>query len=220
MPDRIRLRGVTKRYGAVTALEDVDLTVRPGEFHCVVGPNGSGKTTLFALALGLTRPTAGTVDRPSGTVGCSFQRPTCYPDLTVAENLRVFARLSGCPDEAWRRSVVERFGLDRVGDRLAGDLSGGWQQQLDLALAFVKRPTVALLDEPFGDLDDVSKRRLRAFLAEYCDEDRTVVAATHHVDAFEPVVDRLTVFDRGRIQYDGPVGSDESARDLYLSVVE
>jgi len=218
--DPIRFEGVSKSYGDVQALESVDLTVQPGEVHCLVGPNGSGKTTLLDLLLGLTRPTRGTVTVPSVPIGCSFQSPTFYPGLTVTENLDVFARLSGCPDAQWRERLLDVFGLDRVSGQVAGTLSGGWQKKLDLSLGFLKRPTYLLLDEPFGDLDDASKRQLLAFLETYCADDRTVLVVTHHLRRFEGFVDRLTVFDNGTIRYDGPVDADETAHDRYLQALD
>ncbi|MBX0288195.1 ABC transporter ATP-binding protein [Halomicroarcula sp. F28] len=219
MSEPIRFDGVNKSYGDVVALEDVDLELQPGEVHCLVGPNGSGKTTLLDLLLGLTRPTSGTVTVPDVPIGCSFQSPTFYPGLTVTENLDVFARLSGCPDDAWRERLLDVFGLDRVAGQLAGTLSGGWQKKLDLALGFLKRPTYLLLDEPFSELDDASKRRLLDFLADFCTEDRTVLVVTHHVGRFEAIVDRLTVFEDGQVRYDGAVGHDENAHDRYLDVL-
>lgn len=219
MPEPIRFRGVEKRYGSVTALADVDLTVEPGEFHCVVGPNGSGKTTLFALALGLVGPTSGTVERPAGGVGGSFQRPTFYPDLTAGENLRVWGMMAGA-DPAWRESLVDRLDLGRVDHRLAGDLSRGWQRRLEIALGLLKQPTYALMDEPLSGLDAPAKRHLRSYLADYVGPERSVVVATHTVDAFDPVVDRLTVLDRGRVQYHGPVDGETTASARYLAVFD
>lgn len=219
MTEPIRFDGVSKSYGDVVALSGVDLELRPGEVHCLVGPNGSGKTTLLDLLLGLTRPTSGTVTVPDVPLGCSFQSPTFYPGLTVTENLDVFARLSGCPNGDWRERLLDVFGLDSVAGQLAGTLSGGWQKKLDLALGFLKRPAYLLLDEPFSELDDASKRRLLDFLEVFCTDDRSVLVVTHHVRRFEDIVDRLTVFDGGQVRYDGAVGPDENAHDRYLDVL-
>ena len=219
MTEPIRFEGVSKSYGDVVALSDVDLELRPGEVHCLVGPNGSGKTTLLDLLLGLTRPTSGTVTVPDVPLGCSFQSPTFYPGLTVTENPDAFAWLSGCPDEAWRERLLDVFGLDRVAMQLAGTLSGGWQKKLDLALGFLKRPDYLLLDEPFSELDDASKRRLLEFLEGFCTDDRSVLVVTHHVRRFEAIVDRLTVFDGGQVRYDGAVGPNELAHDRYLDTL-
>jgi len=218
--DPIRFEDVSKRYGDVTALSAVDLTVEPGQVHCLVGPNGSGKTTLLDLLLGLTRPTSGSITVPDVPMGCSFQSPTFYPGLSVRENLDVFARLSGCPGEAWRERLVDVFDLDHVGGQLAGTLSGGWQKKLDLTLGLLNRPTYLLLDEPFGDLDDVAQRRLQGFLTDYCDADRTILVVTHRVSAFEAIVDRLTVFDDGEIRYDGAIGPATTAHEQYMSSLE
>jgi ABC-2 type transport system ATP-binding protein len=217
--DPIHLVDVSKRYGDVTALDSVNLTVEPGEVHCLVGPNGSGKTTLLDLLLGLTRPTSGTVTVPDVPVGCSFQSPTFYPGLSVRENLDVFARLSGCPGEGWRAALVDVFDLGHVEDQLAGTLSGGWQKKLDLALGLLKRPTYLLLDEPFSDLDDVAQHRLRTLLTDYCDDDRTILVVTHRVSAFEDIVDRLTVFESGEIRYDGPLDGETTAREQYMTTL-
>src|SRR6056297_3607094 len=112
MPE-IRLDGVSKRYDGVAALDGVDLRVAPGRLHAVVGPNGSGKSTLFSLVLGLARPSAGTVHRPDERVGCSFQTPSVYPDLSVDENLRTFAAMGDAGDE-WVGTLRRDLGLDGV----------------------------------------------------------------------------------------------------------
>jgi len=196
----IDLTGVRKEYGDVVAVADLDLTVEGSGLHCLVGPNGSGKTTLFRLLLGLVRPTAGSVS-VSGTVGAGFQRPNVYPDLTVRENLAVFAGMVGAPGGGWPDRVVEELGLKRALDRPAGDLSGGDTRKLDLALALLKRPDHLLLDEPLAALDDVSKTRLLDFLDAYSEE-AAVLVSTHRVEAVGPYADRLTVLDEGDLLFD------------------
>jgi len=214
---------VRKVYGDVVALEDVSLTIRDGEFHCLVGPNGSGKTTLLRMLLGLARPSAGSISEPDGVLGCGFQTPNFYPDLTVRENLSVFASLVGGSRE-WRETLLDELRLRRAADRVAADLSGGFARKLDLALALLKRPDYLLLDEPLGALDDVSPKRLLAFLGNYCDDTTTVLVSTHHVAAFEPYTDRLTVMDEGRVVFDrdcGEIDLDgyDSLQAFYVDVV-
>lgn len=219
---RIQLTDVTKTYGDTTALNEVSLTIPPGEFHCLVGPNGSGKTTLFNILLGLTRPTTGDVTVPAEEVNCGFQQPRHYPSLTVAENLRVFADLTGCPSTDWRETVISGLGLDRVRDRRAGDLSGGYAKALDLALALVNRPRFLLLDEPLADLDDATKIELLSFLDTYCTDNRTVFVSTHNVEVFADVVTRLTILDRGDIVFDDvPAAFDgeDSLQQMYVEMV-
>lgn len=212
----LELDGVTKSYGDTTALSGVDLSVRPGTFHCLVGPNGSGKTTLFRIVLGLTNPSAGEVSRPEGGVGCGFQRANFYRDLTVAENLSVFGALVGAEDGTWRERLVETLRLERVLDRRAGDLSGGFAKKLDLALALLDRPAVVVLDEPLGDLDDVSKANLLEFLASYRDAGNAVVVSTHHLTDFEPYLDRLTLLYDGDVALDAPRAAVDADGDATL----
>jgi ABC-2 type transport system ATP-binding protein len=214
-----RAADVTKRYGSVTALSGVSLTVSPGRLHGLVGPNGSGKTTLFHVLSGLTRPTDGRVVRPEASVGVGFQTPRFYPDLTVRENLRVFRSFAADPPPAdWTETLLSELRLDPAAHRLAADLSGGFRTKLDLALAMVKRPTFLLLDEPLADVDDHSRRRIVSFLAGYPGEDRCVVVSTHTLEAFADALDRVTVLVDGRVEFDGP--SEDDALAQYRAALE
>ena len=200
------VEAASKRYGDVTALSAVSVTVAPGQFHGLVGPNGSGKTTLFHLLSGLARPTDGRIDRPDAAVGVGFQRPRFYPDLTVRENLSVFRSFAADPPPTdWTETLLEALRLGPAAHRKAGDLSGGFRTKLDLALAMIKRPRYLLLDEPLTDVDDFSRRRIVAFLADYPGEKRSVVVSTHNVEAFADAFDRLTVLADGTVAFDGPV---------------
>jgi ABC-2 type transport system ATP-binding protein len=215
----IRLEGVVRRYDGVTALAGVDLRIEAGDLHALVGPNGSGKSTLLALVLGLDRPTAGTIARPDGRIGCGFQTPSVYPDLTVDENLRVFAAMGEAGDD-WLAEVRSGLELDGVRDRVAAALSGGYQRLLDVALAFVRRPAFVLLDEPLDELDDAARDRVVRFVADYCEGDRTVVVSTHHLDAFGPSLDRLTVLADGDVRFDERVDGTDDYRAIYRDLVE
>lgn len=196
----ILVEDLTRHFGTVTAVRGVDLRVDDG-FHALVGPNGSGKTTLLRCVLGLTHPSGGRVE-VQGSVGAGFQHPSFYESLTARENLDVFGALVGANEE-WMRVVVDRLGLGPALDRIAGDLSGGFARKLDVALALAERPDHLLLDEPLGDLDDVTREELIAFLAEYAD-DHGVLVSTHNLGAFEAQVDYLTVMHRGRVLVDAP----------------
>jgi len=209
-PAALAVVDVTKRYGETTALENLSLEFRPGTFHGLVGPNGSGKTTLFALVAGLARPTSGHVERGDGvSVGYSYQEPRYYPSLTVRENLEIFRGFADEPPPAsWLETLLEGLRLDPAADRRADELSGGFRKKLDLGLALVKRPQYLLLDEPLADVDDYSRRRIRAFLASYQAEGRTVVVSTHNVAAFGDHLDRLTVVVDGELRFDGAPADD------------
>ncbi len=207
----LRMRDVTKLYGDTVALDSVDLSVREGEVHALAGPNGSGKTTLLDIALGRVAPDSGTVER-NAEVGCAFQEPRLLDDLTVAENLSVF----GADD----LEVVEELRLDRVLDRRAAALSGGFRKKLDTALALADEPGLLLMDEPLADLDDVSKRRLVELVGGYADEGNAALVSTHSLEEFNPV-DRLTVLYDGDVLLDSLTDElDVSPHDAYLRAVE
>lgn len=195
----LQMRDVRKVYGAVTALDGVSLTVEPGTVHCLAGPNGSGKTTLLRVALGLTRPTAGRVSLPDGTLGAAFQTPSVFDDLTVAENLASFDGMARGADPDRRRHVVEQLGLTDVRDRVAGDLSTGFRKRLDLAAGLVTGHEYLVCDEPLADVDDATRRRVVDLLGGL---DGAVLVATHDLDAFAEVCDRLTVLSAGRVVLD------------------
>ena len=198
----LAVEDLRQEYGPITALDGVSMAVRPGKIHCLAGPNGSGKTTLFRTLLGLTTPTDGRVRRPETTVGVGFQRPVYYPDLTVEENLDVFGRLMDSPGGQWRDHVTSVFGLERVGHRRAGALSGGFRKKLDLALAVLKRPRFLLLDEPLSDLDDVTQERLLEFLSEYAKAGNAILVSSHRIEDFASVLDRLIVLEAGQVVLD------------------
>jgi len=206
----IELSGVTKVYDGTVALDGVDIHVRRGEVHALAGPNGSGKTTLLDIALGRVAPDSGEVVR-EGCVGCAFQEPRVLDDLTVAENISVF----GADEE-----LAEKLRLDRVYDRRASALSGGFRKKLDTLLALADEPETVLLDEPLDELDDVSKRRLVEVVGEYADEGNAVLVSTHRLGEFDNV-DRLTVLYDGEVLLSSSTEElDVSPQEAYLRAVE
>ncbi len=214
MTHTIELDGVRKTYGNTTALSDISVELEPGRVHAILGPNGAGKTTLFRILLGLTEADAGTVSLPDATVGYGFQEPRLYPGLTVEENLDLFAELTGAPS-SWVATLVEQCGLARVSHRLASELSSGFAKRLDLALAFVDRPSLVILDEPFADVDAGNRSQLRTFLAEYATDERIIVVSTHRIDWLESLLDTITVIADGEVRTHEEVSS-VNATDLTL----
>ena len=156
---------VTKRYGQREALRDVSFEANAGEVVAVIGPNGAGKTTLLSIVAGLQPPTSGTVSRTAREVGWVPQQPAVYAKLTVAENLRLFARLERVADpDAVVARMLEQTGLgDRAGDEL-GTLSGGNRQRVNIAVGLLADPPVLLLDEPSSSLDPRQRERLWEFV--------------------------------------------------------
>jgi ABC-2 type transport system ATP-binding protein len=222
--EAITVENVRKTFDRVVALDDVSLTIEPGQYHCLLGPNGSGKSTLLRLVLKLARPDEGTIGRPEVVFGCSFQQPNFYPDLSVRENIDVFTSMVGADDQEWNQTVVDELRLNDELAREASDLSGGYARKLDLALALVKEPDFLFLDEPLAALDDVSKAQLLEFLDEYTDTGHTVVVSSHYVEAFEPYLDHVTLMHDGDVLFDRAmenIDTEEagSLQDYYVQTV-
>jgi ABC-2 type transport system ATP-binding protein len=210
MPDAIRLTGLVKRFGAVTAVDGVDLVVRPGAIVAFLGPNGAGKTTTIDMMLGFTRPDAGTVEILGGTpadaiaqgrIAAVLQTGGLLKDLTVAETVRLTASLF--PAARPVAEVLERAGIADIADRRVGSCSGGQQQRLRFALALLPDPDLLLLDEPTTGMDVEGRRDFWAAIRADARQGRTVLFATHYLDEADAYADRIVLVRRGRIVADG-----------------
>ena len=204
----IAIRGVTKRYGATTAIDALSLDVAMGETLALLGPNGAGKTTTVECCTGYRAPDAGTVrvlgldprsDRPKLTprIGVMLQEGGVYPHAYPDEVLRLYAAFHREPLDP--ELLLERVGL--LGSRRTRfrDLSGGQQQRLSLALALVGRPEVVYLDEPTTGLDVAARRRTWELIAELQEDGVTIVLTTHLLDEAEALADRVAIIDAGRL---------------------
>jgi sulfonate transport system ATP-binding protein len=165
--EAVQLAGVTKVFGrgdqAVVALEQVSLTVAPGEFICLIGASGCGKSTLLNLVAGLEQPTAGTVSVAASQVAMMFQEPALFPWLTAAGNVELALRARKVPKAERRQRVGELLELVRLGGfggRRPHELSGGMRQRVALARALAQDADVLLMDEPFGALDAITRDTL------------------------------------------------------------
>ena len=208
----MNVRGVTKRFGDRVALRDVSFEAADGELVAVIGPNGAGKTTLLSIVGGLLRADAGEVSRPPREVGWVPQRGAVYSKLSVAENLRLFARLEKVadPDAAVDR-MLEQTGLrERARDEL-GKLSGGNRQRVNIAVGLLADPPVLLLDEPSSALDPRQRERLWEFILELARGGTTVVFSTHDVGEAERYADRVLVLADGELLFAGTPSELESA---------
>ncbi|HMD57091.1 MAG TPA: ABC transporter ATP-binding protein [Solirubrobacteraceae bacterium] len=201
----LQISAVSKRFGDVHALEDVSFTVQRGEIVAVIGPNGAGKTTLLSIIAGSLAPSSGRVRTEGGRVGWAPQEPALYSRLSVAENLRLFARLEhvGDPQVAVRRMLAQT-GLGERADERVGRLSGGNRQRVNVALALIGEPPVLALDEPSASLDPAQRERLWRFIAGLAREGTTVVFSTHNVNEAQRYAGRTIVLADGRLLFDGP----------------
>ena len=214
MTAAIEARGLGRRNGPREALAHGTLDVPAGRVTGLVGPNGAGKTTLLRLAGGMLAPTSGTIEvcggRPGSgpaqlaKVGYVAQDTPVYAGLSVAEHLRLGARLNPRWDAAVARARVERLGLDPA--QKAGKLSGGQRAQLALTLGLAKRPELLLLDEPVASLDPLARRDFLAVLMEaVAEQELGVVLSSHLVADLERVCDHLVVLVGARVRLAGEV---------------
>ena len=206
----LRADGVSKRYGDRAALRDVSFGAGRGELVGVIGPNGAGKTTLLQILAGALAPTAGRVSLPPEQVGWVPQQPALYAKLSVAENLRLFARLEKVADvEAAVRRMLEQTDLaGRAGDEV-GRLSGGNQQRVNIAIGLLRSPAALLLDEPSASLDPRQRERLWEFVGGLAARGRAVVFSTHNVGEAERYADRVLVLADGEVLFTGTPGALE-----------
>jgi len=203
----ILTEGLTKHYGAVVALEDLDLAVERGEVFGFLGPNGAGKSTTIRLLLGLIRPTAGRaqvmgipvsgVERAHRHLAYVPGDVALWPQLTGAETLTLLGNVSGAVDVAYRDELVERFELDL--DRRARSYSKGNRQKVALVAAFMTRPDLLLLDEPTSGLDPLKMEEFQAVVHEAAHRGQTVFLSSHLLDEVEDVCSRVGILCSGRL---------------------
>ena len=203
-PAALAATGLTKRYGERVALREVSFAAAAGELVAVIGPNGAGKTTLLSILAGIQRPDAGEVTRPPREVGWVPQQPAVYSKLSVAENLRLFARLEKVPDlvSVVARMLEQTDLVERADDEL-GTLSGGNRQRVNIAIGLLAEPPVLLLDEPSSSLDPRQRARLWEFVGAQAARGTAVIFSTHDVQEAERYADRVLVLADGELLFSG-----------------
>jgi len=200
----VNARGLVKRFETTTALDDVDLTVNPGEVHGLLGPNGAGKTTLLRLLFGLIAPDAGSIELPDRDHLAGFvESPTFYPYLSARANLELLAELDRGSAAERVEDVLVRVGLgDRADQRVSG-YSTGMLQRLGIAGALLRAPQLLLLDEPTAGLDPAGVRDVRALVAELAGEGVAVLLCSHQIDEVEEACDSFTMLREGVVVWSG-----------------
>src|SRR5215475_2747632 len=204
----IETSGLTKRYGGVTAVCDLNLRVEAGQVFGFLGPNGAGKSTTIRMLMALQRPTQGratlfgldaaadsvTVHRRVGYLPGDLE---LYPRLTGRQHIDWFARSRGSVDDSSTQRLLERFAV--VADRPVRELSKGNRQKIGLVLAFMHKPELLVLDEPTSGLDPLMQHEFENLLRETAGEGRTVFLSSHELDEVQRVADRVAIIREGRL---------------------
>ena len=210
----IRVRGLTKRYGDVQAVDGIDFDVAKGEIFGLLGPNGAGKTTTVEILEGLREPDGGEVsvlgvnvardaDAIKARIGVSLQTAALYPKLTVTELIDLFR--SFYPRSRPTKDVMDALELGERHNARSQDLSGGQRQRLAVALSLVNDPELVFLDEPTTGLDPAARRSLWDIVEGLKADGRSVLLTTHYMEEAEILCDRLAIMDHGRILEMGTV---------------
>lgn len=232
MPSKVSVRQLSKRYGAVEAVRAVSLTIKAGEIFGLLGPNGAGKTTTLECLVGLREPDGGELTvcgldvrkKPREVkqkIGVALQSTALPDQVTPREALRMFGAFYR--ERSKPEVLLERFALTEKADARFATLSGGQRQRLALALAFVNRPELVLLDEPTTGLDPQSRRELHLEIARMKQDGHTVLLSTHYLEEAERLCDRIAIIVHGRIVATGTphdLIAKSQARQLVTVVTE
>jgi ABC-2 type transport system ATP-binding protein len=211
---------LTKRFGAKTAVDTLNLRVAPGEFFCFLGPNGAGKTTTIKMLTGLLRPSGGQAildghdiqKDPVTTkalLGYIPDTPFLYEKLTGREFMRFVAGLYRMPEDTFRArsdTLLDTFEILEVADQFIEDYSHGMRQKLSFASCFLHDPKIVVVDEPWVGLDPKNIRFVKTFLREQTDNGVTVFMSTHSLSIIEETADRIGIIHRGRLLHTGTLG--------------
>jgi ABC-type uncharacterized transport system ATPase subunit len=230
----VDVKGVSKRFGGLSAVSDVDLTINVGEIHCLIGPNGAGKSTLFKLIVGLYPPTKGSIffdsiditnERPFARVqrgmSIKMQAPSVFKELPVRQNIQVAlqGRLSGVERSAEEDRLLTLLNLAPDSNKLAGALSHGQQQWLEIGMALALQPQLLLLDEPTAGMSPEETYKTGELVKSFNAGGMTVLVVEHDMAFVRQVAQRVTVLHLGKIFARGSLEAileDEKVAEIYL----
>jgi len=227
----VRCRALTKRYGGLTAVDNVTFSLEPGTVAGVLGPNGAGKTTTLRLLLGLAEPTAGEalvfgrryreLEQPARQVGAVLESTDFHPGRNGRDHLGALAFAAGLP-LARVEEVLEQVELTGAANRRVRTYSLGMRQRLGLAAALLGDPQLLILDEPANGLDPAGVRWLRTFLQKLAAQGRTVLVSSHVLAEVAQTVDQVLIIGRGRLlargRLDELTGNGQTLEDVYLEL--
>lgn len=234
----IKTNNLTKKYKDTVAVDNLNLEIYQGELFSLLGVNGAGKTTTIKMLSTLLKPTSGDAfiygysinsdtDKIKELIDVSMQETAVARKLTVEENIEFYSKLSGqSKDEISeiKRYIYESFGLEKVKNKQASKLSGGWQRKLSIALALVPKPKILFLDEPTLGLDVLARRELWEIINEI-KKDMTIILTTHYMEEAEALSDRIGVMKDGKLLFIGTKDEmfnktrKDSVEDAFIEIV-
>jgi len=240
-PRLLQTDGVTKRFGGITAVDDVDFSIEKGELQCLIGPNGAGKSTLLNLLCGHHQPTEGEIyydgevitdfepyERARRGIAMKFQTPSVYEPFEVRENMQIALQRLGQDTDTQIEESLALFGLDDVADRAVKDLSHGRQQLLEIAMVVSLKPDLLLLDEPVAGMSIEETNEIVEVLErlknpDSPDDRMSFIVIEHDMDFVEKIADAVTVLHQGRLFKRGSiqeVKNDPGVKEIYLGEAE
>ena len=231
MASILETKSVTKKFGGFTAVDNVSLKVDSGEIRFVIGPNGAGKSTLFKLVIGFHSPNSGTIlykgknieklklhERINLGMGVKFQAPSVFSELTVLENLS----LANNREHSLKiNDLLNDFALDKEKDNLAGDLSHGKKQWLDIALSTISKPDLVFLDEPTAGLSVDETRITGEIVKNLNKQGITFIVVGHDMDFVKQTASKVSLLHLGKMFIEGSVNevlSNKGVNDIYLGL--
>ncbi|MFW5977728.1 MAG: ABC transporter ATP-binding protein [Halohasta sp.] len=225
-------KNLTKKFGGLTATDDVDFSVDEGELRCLIGPNGAGKSTLLKLIIGQLSPTEGDIyfdgqdltgldphERIDTGISVKFQSPHVYESLTVEQNLRIPLQRTDRDMEAVLEETLERIALVEQADTRAGDLSHGQQQRLEIGMATTLDPKLMLLDEPVAGMSVQETTDIADLIRSLHDDGMAFLVVEHDMEFVREISEQVTVLNQGAVFRQGPIEeieTDEAVRRIYL----
>ena len=209
----IKVQNLVKKFGDITAVNDLSFEVNPGELFGLLGPNGAGKTTAINIMTGLLKPTKGTAfvggfdirnqaKEVRKLIGVAPQDPAYYPHLTGRENVELFGNLHNLPKKVLKKrtdELLELVGLVEGATRKTGTYSGGMIRRISLVMGLINDPEIAFLDEPTVAMDPQSRRATWSFVKDLKNREKTVVLTTHYIEEAEALCDRVGIIDAGKL---------------------
>lgn len=225
----IQVNGVTKKYGSLTAVDNLSLTMSHGEIFALVGPNGAGKTTLIKMMVCLLNPDSGSILidnfdinknplKAKGIIGFLPENVSLYGNLTAGQNMKFFGDLNGGVTNSAIEESMAKVGLLNVIDKRVNEFSKGMRQRLGLACVLVKKPSVLFLDEPTSGLDPSGKIYIQKLLKDLSKEGLTIFFSSHILGEVFKVADGVGFINKAKLEHVGKVDSLKNLEEVYLKI--